>query len=202
MSTSSMILLFDLIFAGGAALEATRLTMMRRREQQAIAPPVIATVRAAVINGVVRTSCSEVAIRVAPLQHPGVAIELRDVVGHTDVLSMRADEIRDLHVWLRGRSVPVLVGDGLPMVSAMLPLPADLAAWEIQIGTESGQILRCYGEDRSVAMEHDLARLRRLVAAQAYRSLALSGRPARAAAPAAAGPWLATLAPIPEGLSA
>jgi hypothetical protein len=138
-----------------------------------------AVLRFAVVNGMSAANAqTRFAVRIAPLDAPGTAFEFDcRIDGELRRLGVLASSVREMHIWVRGRELPVVCGD--QEVSALRSLAPEVAAWELEIATASGNIIRCYGEDITAAIEDDLARLRRLVAAFAVGSGSIAAQPDR-----------------------
>lgn len=106
-----------------------------------------------------------VSLRIAPTDAPGTALELSDGRGE-EAIRLSVQDVVGIRVWLHGRPVPVVCHSHEATQTALQPLSADIAGWELELCTRSGELVRCYGEDVSPAAEEHLARLQRLLAVE------------------------------------
>jgi len=165
MSTIWVVLAVNLIFAVVAISESGRRPssgIRRPKAPQRAEMGFDARVRVAEFGAMTLRPQSLVTVRVAPLDEPGTAIEVRPGA-NGPLRRIGVHEILDARLWLRGRPVAIR-GEASEGHSNLRPLSAELADWELEVTTRGGEAVRCYGASLTPAVEQDLLLLRRMLA--------------------------------------
>jgi hypothetical protein len=184
MTTTDLIIAINVIFAVVACTQLLRSPDgLDRKSRHARARSQVrkfdARARIVDIGSQSFAAQARLAIRVAPVELPGTAIEL---TGSDDNVLHRisVDDVEELRVWLRGRLVPVVCNDAGASASALRPLSSNMAGWELELTTGSADLVRCYGGELDATVEQDFARLRTMLAVR-VRSEVDARRPAAVA---------------------
>jgi hypothetical protein len=170
MNTIQLFVALNLVFAILALAEMPRRPrkpVRKSRLRHAPEARLDAYVRVAQLNGRTLPAQTRLSLCVAPLDAPGTALDI-STSGSTTRIA--AADLRDVRLWLRGREVAAA---GSPSHEEVRPLAAELAAWEVEVSTRGGEMLRCYGDTLPLAAEHGLVQLRR------WALLGTGGRVAR-----------------------
>jgi hypothetical protein len=176
MTLTSLFIIINVIFAVLAVGQLVRRPEGALRNAHARSHgPMDARARVVEIGSHHVAAQARLAIRIAPMDTPGTALELSGL-GEGDPLRIDVDDVQSLRVWLRGRPVSVVSGDTIETSNACRPLSHKIAGWELDLTTRNGDLVRCYGAELSPDTEQDLARLRRVLAVQ-VRAEADSRRP-------------------------
>jgi hypothetical protein len=176
MTLTSLFIILNVIFAVVAVGQLLRRPEGAIRNAHARSHgPLDARARVVEVGSHSVPAQARLAVRIAPMDAPGTAIELSGL-GDSDRVRIDIGDVQSLRVWLRGRPVPVVSGDMVGSANACRPLSHKIAGWELELTSRDGSLVRCYGEEASLETEQDLARLRRVLAVQ-VRSEADSHRP-------------------------
>jgi hypothetical protein len=131
-----------------------------RPESAARSDGVDAIVRIARVDGRSLAEQTRIIARIAPVTDPQSVVGFSSAL-YPDITRLDAGQIAAARGWMNGH-LNFCLGDPTLTDRSLKPLSRAIAAWEIELVTSDGDVLRCYGgPDDQVGS--DLLRARRLI---------------------------------------